>query len=249
MKKQDLIKVIREIVRQELKKELPNVLTQVFQNLMSGGKPQDIHGPNFQRALPASEPPVPIPQKPKTEMDEWKMQLRAMLDGGAVPPELTPLNEQVSRPQPPQPKQFTKNEKYNAVLNATRPFNATERGQPSWANAGGMSPAVAMAGAQFSAPSMPETGVGQMMAEDELTFMNNVPVMPGASGPVLTELPPTSGRASRLVEGQEGGAAPMESMGEMSALDVRNHPALPDSIKGILNRDYRSLVKAMDKKK
>ena len=112
-----------------------------------------------------------------------------------------------------------------------------------------MSPAVAMAAASAGyAPvqqpsSAPATGVGELMDESELGFLNKIPGMPGADAPVISHIPTSGGQMI-----QEG-HAPLEGLGEVSALDIKNHPALPDSIKGILNRDYRSLVKAMDKKK
>jgi hypothetical protein len=227
---------------------LPIALAQVFQNLMGTAKSQ-IHGMNVVRDVSPSEPPFPQPEKPKSDLDEWKMQLKEMIDGNISVP-------QAAQPRPqtqPQSKPLiqTKNPLLAEALNHTRPFNSQERFAMRAGGGGGMammSPAVAMAGAQFGGGGLPETGAGPLMDDSELSFMKNVPGMPGADAPVVANLP-TSGQAARLAEGQEGGAAPMESLGDVSALDIRNHPDMPDSLKGILNRDYRSLVKAMDKKK
>jgi hypothetical protein len=214
---------------------------------MGNAKPQ-IHGINVVRDVPASEPPFQQPEKPKSDLDEWKIQLREMIDGNASVPQTAQPRPQA---QPPaKPLIQTKNPLLAEALNHTRPFNSQERFAMRAGGGGGMSmmsPAVAMAGAQFGGGSLPETGAGPLMEDSELSFLRNVPGMPGASGPVLSELP--VGHASSIREGQEGGPAPMESLGEVSALDIKNHPDLPDSLKGILNRDYRSLVKAMDKKK
>lgn len=245
MKKSDLIKVIREIVKQELKKELPNALAQVFAQMMGQAQRPEVHSINTVRYLPKSEPPVPQPETEKDEVDEMvslKAQLSEMFNGEAP----------VKRTQPvarPQQKQFTKNPVLNEVLNQTRGFSSNERMAMRAGGGGGlaMSPGVAMAAASYGGgAAVSETGVGQMMDESEVGFMRGVPTMPGASGPVLTELPT---HAQTLREGQEGGSAPLEGLPVDSALDLKNHPALPDSIKGILSRDYRSLVRAMDKKK
>lgn len=227
MKKNDLIKVIREIVKQELKKELPTALAQVFQKLMGGQQPE-IHGLNFSRPIKQSVPTPP----PTEEVDETAMlkeQLQQMFAG-----------EDIVRRSPAVPpvKKFTSNPILNEVLNQTRPFNSSEK--MAMRAGGAISPGVAMAAAAYTSPSAASTtGVGEMMDDSGLNFMKGVPTMPGANSPVLAELP----------IGQGGGSAPLEGLGQVSALDIKNHPALPESIKGILNRDYRSLIRAMDKKK
>ena len=245
MKKSDLIKVIREIVRQEIKKELPNALAQWFAlNVMGQPQQPQIHSINTVRNVPKSEPPVPQPEAPEDEMASLKSQLQEMFHGG------TPVQRVAPQPQAaPQQKRFTANPVLNEILNQTRGFNSNERMANRVGGMGSaMSPAVAMAASGYGGSAGPSvTGAGQMMDGQDLGFLRNVPGMPGSDGPVLTELPAHA--QSSLREGMEGGAAPLESLGAVSALDLKNHPALPDSIKGILNRDYRSLVRAMDKKK
>lgn len=244
MKKNDLIRVIREIVRIELKKELPNALAQVFAQMMGQAQRPEIHSINMVRPVPKSEPPVPQPEDPVDEMTSLKSQLQEMFSGGAPVQRTVPQQQAV-----PQQKKFTSNPVLNEILNQTRPFNGSERmaNRVGGAVAAAMSPGVAMAAGAYAAPSAAATGAGQMMESSELSFLNKIPGMPGADSPVLAELP--TGRAAMLREGQEGGPAPLESLGTLSALDLKNHPALPDSIKGILTRDYRSLVRAMDKGK
>ncbi len=241
MKKTDLIRVIREIVKQELKKELPNALAQVFAQMMGQSRQPEIHHINLVRKLPKSEPPFSQPEPPVDEMSSLKTQLQEMFSHGEPVHKNVP--EQAAKPKA---KHFTKNPVINDILNQTRPFNSSERmaNRVGGGGASAMSPGVALAAGSYASS---ETGVGQMMEEKDLGFMKGVPGMPGSDGPVLTELPTHA--QSTLREGVEGGPAPMEGIAVDSALDLKNHPALPDSIKGILSRDYRSLVRAMDKGK
>ena len=243
MKKEDLVKVIRAIVQQELKKELPKALAQVFQNLMGNQQPM-IHSINTVRPVRQPLPRTPSAEESPDEMDETlklKQQLREMFSDGE------PVRRAVtSQPVQPKPqKVYTKNPVLNEILNQTRPFNGQER-MAMGVGGSGMSPAVMMASSGYQSSAAATTGVGELMDGSELGFLKKVPGMPGADGPVLTELP---AHVQTLREGQEGGPAPLEGMVVDSALDLKNHPALPESIKGILNRDYRSLVRAMNKKK
>lgn len=227
MKKDDLVKVIRAIVKQELKKELPKALTQVFQNLMNETPPKQSNTVSND-----------LPVKDVNETADLKNQLKEMFNGNV------PIPREQPRQQPPQ-KKFTNNPILNEVLNETRPFNGQER-MAMGVGGNSIPPSVAMAAEAYDTPSSPTTGVGELMSKEDLGFMDKIPAMPGADSPVVTELPPSG---TPLTEGQEGGPAPLEALGEVSALDLKNHPAIPDNIKGILNRDYRSLVKAMDKGK
>jgi hypothetical protein len=258
MKKDDLVKVIRAIVKQELKKELPVALAQVFKNLMGGNGPSKTAN-YFPQSPPVSAVGREIPHTPSAEempnpqpeeLDETallKQQLREMFNGDA-----TPAKQPAQRSQPPQAaqskKQYTSNSLLNEVLNQTRPFNSSERMAMRVGGGGvaSMAPGVAMAAAEFT-PSTGAPGVGDLMNNDELGFMNKIPGMPGADQPMFTA-PPT-GHSARMTEGQTGGPAPMETMGQASALDFKNSSVLPASIRNVLTRDYRSLVRAMDKGK
>lgn len=235
MKKNDLIKVIREIVKQEIKKELPTALAQMFANLMTGkspivSKPTDIIGKEVSHTPRNKE----LPEESPSELDEMvslKSQLQEMFNSG------DPVQHRQSIPQ----KHYSTNPILNEVLNQTSPFNSSERMamRAGGGLVGGMAPGVAMAAAQYGpVVGNSNMGVGEVMSESEMPSFARMPIMPGADTPMLTEPP--------------AGGAPI-SMGNLmdtpSALDVKNHPGLPDSIKNVLNRDYRSLVKAMDKKK
>jgi hypothetical protein len=237
MKKDDLVKIIRAIVKQEIKKELPNALAQVFTQMMGQTQPQ-MHGLNVVRNVPKSEPPFPQPETPEDEIDSLKGQLQEMLSHG--------LPVRAAAPQSvPASKKFTNNPLLNEVLNQTRPFNGSERMANRVGGGGAMSQGVMMAAHGYDAPQASTTGVGQLMDNDELSFLNNIPGMPGADVATVSQLPVANGRGF-VGEGQ----APLAALPEtISALDIRNHPALPSSIKSVLTRDYRSLVRAMDKKK
>ncbi len=253
MKKSDLIKVIREIVRQEVKKELPNALAQVFAQIMGQAQRPEVHSMNTVRYLQPAKPvyagtPLPhepskeeIPSEVPEEVDEMtslKAQLSEMFNGGA------PVKK-IQQHTVPQPKQFTKNPVLNEILNQTRGFSSSERMAMRAGGGGGvaMSPAVAMAASGYSGGAIvSETGVGQMMDENELGFMRGVPTMPGADSPVVAQLP-----VQQVPIPVSDTAIPAAALGQVSALDIKNHPDLPDSIKGVLNRDYRSLVKTFNR--
>lgn len=238
MKKDDLIKIIRAIVKQELKKELPTALTQVFTQMM--GQAQSPSRPiSTVKNTSKTEPSNFQSTEQVDEVVNFKSQLREILNGeeGFIKKE---------SPKPIQSKKFTNNSVLNEILNQTRPFNSNERMANRVGGGGVMSPGVMVAAAGYES-SVPTTGVGEMVPSEDLNFLKNVPVMPGADAPVINHIPIS--RSQPLIEGQEGGSAPLEMLGNVSALDLKNHPALPDNIKGILTRDYRSLVRAMDKKK
>lgn len=237
MKKDDLVKVIRAIVKQEIKKELPTALAQVFSQMMGQSQQPQIHSINMVRNLKPSHPPVPQPELPEVdETANLKAQLQEMFAGG--------VSIQRAQPQAAPPmRTFTKDPVLNEVLNQTRGFNSSERMANRVGGMGaGMSPAVAMAASGYAPSGGSTTGAGEMMEGQELGFLQKIPGMPGADAPVVDHIPTSRGMV------QEG-HAPLEGLGAVSALDLKNHPALPDSIKGILTRDYRSLVRAMDKKK
>lgn len=205
MKKDDFIKVIRAIVKQEIKKELPIALAQVFQNLMTGNQIV-----SKTSSIPTSSPVSKEDIKddpedaPEDDMTSLKGKLKEMLNNGSMqkqPQQTTPQTKKFShnpiineilnetahsvRSQPPikkQPlingKKFSNNPILNEVLIQTTPFDDRER----MANrVGGVSPAVMMAAHSYSPPQEPIVGVGDMMSEEELGFLNKIPSMPGAS--------------------------------------------------------------------
>ena len=251
MKKSDLVKVIREIVKQEIKKELPNALAQMFASMAGGNRPA-VHsintvryiGQNVPHTPSAEEMPQEVPQELSEELEQTALlreQLRDIFSEGEAPTRRAgaPQRQQPQQYAPPPPKRFTKDPVLNDILNQTRPFNSQER-MAMGVGGSGMSPSVMMAAASSGyAPQsqmVAPTGPGQMMESEELGFLSKIPGMPGADAPFVTAPP------SRMAE-----SAPVS--GEVSALDLKNHPALPENIRTVLTRDYRSLVRAMDKKK
>lgn len=155
MKTSQLTHIIRAIVAEEIKKQLPQALTEVFSTL--GGKSVVTE----QRTAPVSEPvSVEDEEQPVHTM---KQSLRELFAG-------TPV---MSPPQPAAPvkKTFTKNSVLNEVLNQTSPFSGLARQQM-----GGMSPAAAMAaemaGVQIQNGSTPAPQEGQ--SSDHIP-LSNVP--------------------------------------------------------------------------
>lgn len=198
MKKEQLLTLVRQIVREEIQRELPNALAKVFKKLMVGKSNSE-------------ENPSPKSVQKEPEDNFSTKSLKEMFESEE------PLEEQIQ--QRPVIKKFTSNPVLNEVLNQTTPFSGRDRFAMS-ANGGGMAAAM-MASSQMGIDTSEynETGIGQMMDESETSVPSAMPI-----------------RAETLPE-------------NISALDVKNHPGVPKSISKILNRDYRSLVKAMDKKK
>jgi len=222
MKKDDLIRIIRAIVRQELKKELPIALAQFFQKLAIKNKENILDTPEFKDQKTIKEPDKNDDLENVDDSDnsdiKLKHQLKEMFDGNI------PIPKTQKTPLPP--KKFTKNPLLNEVLNNTLPFNSSEK---MAMRTGGVSPSVMMEALNFT------TGVGEMMNPSETQFPNKVPDMPGSNIVPSSNVTPS---------------VPMSNLPDsISALDLKNSPALPDNIKGVLNRDYRTLMRAIDKKK
>lgn len=124
MKKDELTHIIREIVAEEIRKELPSAIAEVFSNFM--GKKQPI---TEQPVQPIRQSPAPVQQKETTT--SMRQSLRELFEGTQV------ISPQTANKGP---RTFTKDPKLNEVLNSTRPFNSQERGGPmaAVASMGGM---------------------------------------------------------------------------------------------------------------
>ena len=257
MKKSDLVKIIREIVRQEIKKELPTALAHLFANMAGDNRPA-VHSMNMVRYIDTPKPQLrgqEVQHEPSQEevpeiaeeLEQTALlreQLRDIFsEGEPVRRATAPQQRPQTQYAPPLKKQFTKNPVLNDILNQTRPFNSQER-KAMGVGGSGMSPSVMMAAASSGyapqAQMTATTGPGQMMESEELRFLSKIPGMPGADAPFVTEAPAPS---------QMRAPVAMPDSGEISALDLKNHPALPENLRNVLTRDYRSLVRAMDKKK
>lgn len=240
MKKSELSQItqlIELIVAKEVRKQLPTIIAETFQNMM--GKPVV-----SESQKPITHPPQKQPIEENIESEEenqdeqvnLKASLRELFAG-------TPVMQ--SQPQTRQPRQFTKNPIFNQILNETVPDLRAREGLAGMAAfQGGYNPAaVAMA-----APMMPiEEG-------PEPAFMRNVPSMgmprhsPSAAQMHSPSIP--VGNPPVLIEGQESSHVPLSALPEgVSALDVARHGAAPATVTSALTRNYSQMLKLIDKKK
>lgn len=196
-----LTQIIELLVAKEVRKQLPQVISEVFQNMM-GGK----------SVVAESKQPITEAKEPVVEEEdplEMKASLRELFSGGA--PVTKRHLETGMSPTPRQPKNYVKDPVLNQILNETRPLRETERLAGMAAYQAGYNPAIP------PVPVMNMTGVGEMMNESELpSFARNMPDMKMA--------PQSSPATVPIREGQ----APMAALPEgVSALDVARAGMLP----------------------
>ena len=223
-----LTQIIEMIVAKEVRKQLPTIIAETFQNMM--GK-QVVS----ERKQPVQTIQEQIDEPIESEQHDLKASLRELFAGTSV----------MSQPQAPQagPKpmrQLAKDPVLNQILNETvSDLGARERMVGAAAFQGGYSPALAMV-PEFN-PAL--AGAQPMMAEsEEPSFMRNMPIMPGMSSGVPVARPP------QLVEGQESMHVPMEAIPQgASVLDFKQHA--PAAVAGALNRNYSQMMKLIDKKR
>lgn len=186
-----LTQIIELLVAKEVRKQLPQVISEVFQNMM-GNK----------TVVAESKQPITEAKEPAVEEEdplEMKASLRELFSGGS------PVTKRhLEGGQPRQQKTYVKDPVLNQILNETRPLRETERLAGMAAYQGGYNPAMP------PVPVMNMTGVGEMMTESELpSFARNMPDMKMA--------PQSSPATVPIREGQ----APMAALPEgVSALDV-----------------------------
>jgi hypothetical protein len=222
MKKNELTHIIREIVAEEIRRELPNAIAEVFANVM--GQKQPI----TERVAPQKPKPIMRPQVvDEPEESLLKRSLKEMFDG-------TP----VMRPQATThaPKQFAKDPKINDILNQTRPFTPQERTGAS----------LGMAAMMAAANSNPMPMASPMMpaeAEEEPSYLRNVPSMvPMHQAP--PQMTPSISQAELLREDH----IPLSELPEgVSVHDVKQYA--PPVVAEALTRDYSQFMKLVDKKK
>lgn len=149
MNKNEFTHIIRKIVTEEIRKELPNAIAEIFQNFMG------------QKSV-VTEKVIPPHLKPEPKEDEMnlKQSLREMFAGTKI----------MSNPQTlMMPKHFTKDPKLNEILNQTRPFTPQERmGAPGTAAMMAATQAgVALPGTvpDFSVPAIPQA---QLLKDDHV---------------------------------------------------------------------------------
>ena len=217
-----LTQIIEHLVAKEIRKQLPTLIAETFQNMM--GK----------KIVNEQKQPIRQPIQEKIEVPDEEINLKTSLKELFAGTSVMKTNQT----QHQQQKVFTKNPVLNQILNETT--NDLRQRDRMGGGALGYSPALAMVPG-FS--PMSTTGAGQMM-EEEPALLKNIPMMPGASSmSIPIEKPPM------LAEGQESSHAPLSTLPEgLSALDVRNH--IPDpNVKEALTRNYSEMMKLIDSKR
>ena len=238
MKKSELTQltqIIEHLVGKEIRKQLPSIIAEVFQNMM--GKPVVMERQTHESQSIREEIERPIEVN---DPDEFKASLRELFSGA------TPVRRsQVERPAEQSPvkqlKHYTKDPKLNAILNETvSDLCQRESLVGAAAFQGGYSPALAMVPG-FNAGSV--AGPGAMMAsEEEPSFSKNMPTMPSFG--------PASRTPVVLREGQESTHVPLAELPEgVSALDVAKHVPMPGGVNQALTRNYSQMMKLIDQKK
>lgn len=227
MKASELTHIIKQIVAEEIRKELPNAIAEVFANVM--GQNQQI----TERVAPRHAPRVsrsPVQPEPQDEELTMKQSLREMFAG-------TP----VMRPktQSTEPRKFAKDPKINEILNQTRPFSAQERTGAS------LGMAAMMAAAQDMPMAMPMASPAMPLMEadtDEPAFLRNVPSMMPSHHAASIAAP------SSQTELMRDDHVPLSDLPEgVSVHDVKQYA--PPVVAEALTRDYSQFMKLVDKKK
>lgn len=222
MKKSEFIQltqIVEHLVVREIKKQLPTLIAETFQNMM--GKPQQTIVEQKQEIYVESEVDQPIEE----EVSDLKLSLRELFAGTPVMKKL-PENPNGPRPM----KHFTKDPKLNAVLNETVSNLRSKEGLMSMAAfQGGYDPS----GAGTVPPMMEAPAF-----ENEPSFMKNTPSIPISRPPVLVE-----GQESNhapLAEALPDG---------VSALDIARQFPLAAPVAQALTKNYSQMMKLIDQKK
>jgi hypothetical protein len=111
MKKSELTQltqIIEHLVAREVRKQLPTVISEVFQNMM-GNKPV---------ITEKKEPEERAPIREQQEPDEFKASLKELF-AGVTPTGVHVPEPNVDKPAPRQARQYTKNPVLNQILNET----------------------------------------------------------------------------------------------------------------------------------
>ena len=235
MKKSELTQltqIIEHLVAREVRKQLPTIIAETFQNMM--GK----------KVITEARQPVSTPEPELIEEEvqpddetNMKTSLRELFAGTSV------MGPSPQATQARQPRQFCKDPKLNAILNETTPDLRQREGMVGMAAfQGGYSPSVAMAAAAMG-------GVGMVMEETpDPAFMRGVPTMPGATTVPRASIP--MGRPPVLVEGQVSNHIPLEALPQgVSVLDVARQVPLAAPVTQALTKNYSQMMKLIDSKK
>lgn len=234
MKKSELTQLtqlIEVLVEREIKKQLPKLIGEVFQNM--AGKSMVTERVTRTNSAAKEIEAATIKQDP----DEFRASLKELFTG-ATPVTRAELESGVPPVSPRVPKQYTKDPVLNQILNETTgDLRQRERMTGLAAFQGGYNPMPGVSAA---------TGVGEMMPEAEMpAFARGMPTMPGqlpASIPI--------GRPPTLTEGQESSHAPMAALPEgLSALDVAKAVTPPPVAEAMTNFDRMRKVLEASKRR
>ncbi len=167
MKKSELTQItqlIEHLVTKEVRKQLPTIIAETFQNMM--GK----------SVVTEERQPIAKSTRDVTNDDELELKtsLKDMFSGvKSIPPTVAPVKAQ---------RQLAKDPLLNAVLNETSGLRQYER------NMGGMPAFLNQYQQNAVAGGMPSPAeMGHAMAEGEPAFTRGMPSLPVGSPPVLRE--------------------------------------------------------------
>ncbi len=233
MKKSELTQLtqlVELLVEREVKKQLPKLIGEVFQNM--AGKAmvtEHVAGPSQERKdYIAKEIEAATIKK---DPHEFRASLKELFTG-ATPVTRTEL-ETGAAPRPV--RQLAKDPVLNEILNNTVGLRAYEKAK-------GMGVYAAMdQGAMPSMPMLPQTGVGEMMTEAEMpSFARGMPTMPH---PAAASIPVSAPSTSE-------GHAVMAALPEgLSALDVAKAVTPAPVAEAMTNFDRMRKVLEMSKGK
>jgi hypothetical protein len=237
MKKSELIQftqIIEHLVRKEVRKQLPSIIAETFQNMM-GNKQAIVE---HMSATSNSSDDSGEMARPSQNMDDFKLSMKELFAG--IGPQESAVSD-LTTPRSQSPKHYTNNPAINQILNETvSDLRQRDRMVGGAAAFGGYSPSVAIAASAM--PQVSLTGVGEMVPDSELPSFSRIPTMPGASVPI-SKPPP-------LIEGRESTHAPMaEIPSGISVLDVARQVPLAAPVAQALTKNYSAMMKLVDSKR
>jgi len=195
MKKSELIQltqIIEHIVVREIRKQLPTIIAETFQNMMG----KSVIAEQQRHSQDIIEQRDIEPDNPVSEQHDLKTSLKELFAGTPVMRTPDVQNEF---------KHYTKDSKLNQILNETKSdLRDRERLVGAAAFQGGYSPSLSMVPGFDPTQAMSNDGI-----TEEFSFSRNVPSIPIGKPPVLRE-------------GQESMHVPMEALPEnTSVLDIK----------------------------
>lgn len=243
MKKSELTQltqIIEHLVAREVRKQLPQLIGEAFQNMIGKSVVSDRQRPVQQPISEAIDQEEPITSETP---EDFKMSMRELFAGVTPNGVRMPISEDGSMHiVPQQPKHYTKDPKLNAILNETvSDLRQRERMVGGAAFMGGYSPSVAIAaGPQFNPGGIVDPN--PMMSESEPpAFTRNMPPMPGMNQGVPMSNSPQSMPRNHI-------SSEMIPEG-VSALDIARQIPLAQPVAQALTKNYSVMMKLIDSKR